>query len=133
MNFWTDRTLRISLWIVFAAAFFLAVQLFKSSPHQPFASVQRWFILLSYNASKNPVSTEQLAHWDMAVLDADVHPPLASFEKIRAKSGMSVLERRNNTVITGPRFVTGLGGSRKITTGKAIISWMSAVWNGGVF
>ena len=87
MNFWTARTLRISLWIVLAAVFFFAVEYFRYSQDRPLASVQRWFILLSYNASKNPVSTGQLAHWDMAVLDADVHPPLTSFEKNTRKIG----------------------------------------------
>ena len=40
------------------------------------SSVDRWFILLDYNRDRHPVTKEEMAPYEMAILDPDHHPPL---------------------------------------------------------
>jgi len=51
-----------------------------SSLQKKLIQTKRWFILLNYDPSRNEVREEEALKFDMAIFDADAHPPLESLK-----------------------------------------------------
>lgn len=63
------------LFVTFLALLSLTIRVL-SRPNR-LARVEKWFILLDYDPSRSAVSESDMAAYDMAILDADSHPPIA--------------------------------------------------------
>ncbi len=53
----------------------------SSSLRSKLSRVQKWFILLDYDPSRDTTRTDEILKFDMAVLDADAHPSLEVLRK----------------------------------------------------
>lgn len=70
----------LSLVIVFIVCLSVSLFFFFNSDKEKFKKIKKWFILLDYNLERS-LPKGELAKYDMAILDPDVHMSLTDFSK----------------------------------------------------
>jgi len=75
----TSHRAALILIVLLAFLFISSAPVFVFASENPLNNIKKWFILLQFDPAQNKITSEQIAQFDLAILDPDSHPPLEIF------------------------------------------------------